>query len=95
MRDQLPRDVLEKMTERLAGVEHERWSHWQRYVHSRCERQSDGSLVIPPDLVAQWERQIATPYNDLTESEKETDRDQVRRYLPLILQALELVPTRS
>ena len=41
-------------------------------------------LIIPSKLVAQWERQIATDYADLSEKEKESDRDQVRRYWPLI-----------
>ena len=80
--------VLETLVEKLAGVEHERWAHWQRYMHERGKRQSDGSLLIPADLVARWERQITTPYSALTDQEKESDREQVRRYLSLIAQAL-------
>ncbi|GAA2552397.1 hypothetical protein GCM10010435_23370 [Winogradskya consettensis] len=72
------------VVEILAAMEHERWSHWQRYLHSRCARTADGSLVIPAELVARWERQIATPYADLTEPEKDSDREQVMRYLPII-----------
>jgi len=92
MRGQIPQSTLDKLMEELADIEHQRWSHWQRYMHSKCERKSDGSLVIPSELVGQWERQIATPYDSLTESEKESDRDQVRRYLPIVLQALGLIP---
>jgi len=40
------------LIDRLASIEHERWAHWQRYVHDQCERLEDGSLVIPADLVA-------------------------------------------
>jgi hypothetical protein len=79
---------LEGLMETLAEVEHERWSHWQRYLHSKCERASDGSLVIPADLVEQWESQMNTPYSALSEAEKESDREQVRRYLPIIANAL-------
>lgn len=75
------------LIDRLASIEHERWAHWQRYVHDQCERLEDGSLVIPADLVARWEHQIATPYMDLSEAEKESDRDQARRYLPVITEA--------
>jgi hypothetical protein len=76
---------LEELVETLASIEHERWSHWQRYVHSQCTSHDPaGSLLIPADLVEQWERLIATPYAQLTEKEKESDREQVRRYLPLI-----------
>lgn len=80
--------VLESLVEELAAREHERWSHWQRYVHSKGERQADGSLVIPPELVQRWDAQIATSYADLSEAEKTSDREQVRRYLPLIAAAL-------
>lgn len=75
--------------EQLADVEHERWSHWQRYLHSKCERVGDGSLVIPAHLVERWESQMNTPYSALSEKEKESDREQVRRYLPIIADALK------
>lgn len=81
-------DVLSRLVERLAAVEHERWSHWQGYVHSKGIRQPDGSLLLPADLVARWERQIAANYGELDDKEKETDREQVRRYLTLIASAL-------
>lgn len=72
------------LIEQLAAIEHERWADWQRYLHSRCTRNEDGSLTIPAASVQHWERQIATPYSDLTEREKESDREQVRRYLHLV-----------
>jgi hypothetical protein len=78
---------LENLMEKLADVEHERWSHWQRYVHSKCERTTDGSLVIPAHLVDRWESQMNTPYSALSEQEKESDREQVRRYLPIIAES--------
>lgn len=44
-----------------------------------------GSLILPADRVAQWDRQIATPYADLTEREQASDMEQVDRYWPLIV----------
>lgn len=84
------RKVLEseQLVDELAAVEHERWAHWQRYVHDHCERQQDGSLVIPAELAARWEAQIETPFVGLSEREKDSDREQVRRYLPVIIDAL-------
>lgn len=79
---------LNGIIDELANLEHERWAHWQQYMHSKCEKRPDGSLMIPQDLVAQWERQIATEYWALTEKEKESDREQVRKYLPIITEAL-------
>ncbi len=81
-------NILTSLLETLAAVEHKRWSHWQRYMHNRGTRQADGSILIPADLVAYWEKQIATPYEALSDREKESDRDQVRKYLPLIARAL-------
>lgn len=81
--------ALDELLETLASVEHERWSHWQRYMHSKCVPQGDdGALLIPADFVKRWEKQIATPYSELTNEEKESDREQVRKYLPLIVDAL-------
>jgi hypothetical protein len=51
-------------------------------------RQADGSLVLPAELVERWDRQAATDYHDLSAKEKQSDRDQVSRYLPLIATAL-------
>jgi hypothetical protein len=76
------------LLEELASIEHERWAHWQRYLHNKAERRPDGSLVFPAELVERWEAQIATPFDQLTAAEQESDREQVRRYLPVIAKAL-------
>lgn len=76
------------LVEQLAALEHERWAHWQRYVHDQCHRGADGSLAIPAHLVERWTTQIVTPYERLSEREKDSDREQVHRYLPVIAAAL-------
>ena len=76
------------MVDALAAIEHERWAHWQKHLHGQCEQQEDGSLRIPADLVKRWTLQIETPFSELTDEEKESDRDQVLRYLPTIIRAL-------
>jgi hypothetical protein len=75
--------------EELASVEHERWSDWQRYLHEQCVAKADGSLTIPAHLVRRWAAQMNTPYAQLSETEKDSDREQVQRYLPVIAAALE------
>ncbi len=70
----------------LSKVAHERWAHWQKYLHSVCKRNEDGSLTIPKEKVERWERQIKTEYKDLSEKEKDSDREQAYEYL----KALEL-----
>ena len=88
MEHQQIEDLLDGLTEQLAAVEHERWSHWQRYQHTKGAHQPDGSLLLPADLVARWERQTNTKYADLDDQERESDREQVRKYLSLIASAL-------
>lgn len=80
--------IVDGLLDTLADIEHARWAKWQRYMHSKATKQADGSLLIPAELVERWERQIETPYKSLTEDEKESDRDQVRDYLPVIKKAL-------
>ena len=84
--------ILNGLIDELAAIEHERWSHWQRYMHSKGVRQADGSLVLPAELVERWERQAATDYDDLPDQEQESDREQVNRYLPIIAAALNTRP---
>lgn len=72
------------LREQLAAIEHARWADWQRYMHGLCDRGDDGSLTIPANLVTRWEQQIAMPYAELSEKEKDSDREQVDRYWHLI-----------
>ncbi len=73
-----------ELIERLAEKEHEGWSHWMAYLFSVCEEGIDGSVTIPASLVAHWQRQVATPYAQLTQTEKQSDRNQVAHILPII-----------
>jgi hypothetical protein len=76
------------LIEELAALEHERWAHWQRFMHQQGKRQLDGSLILPSDLIEKWDRLIRTPYAQLTDKEQESDREQVLRYLPVVRSAL-------
>jgi hypothetical protein len=74
--------------EKLAAIEHERWADWQKYCHSKMIRVGDGmhsgKLAMDIGDESRWEKQINTPYSELSEAEKQSDRDQVMRYWPLI-----------
>ena len=68
--------------ERIAAVQHEIWSHWMRYLFSVCgELNDDGSATIPAYNVERWHRQMATGYADLTDKERESDRNQADKVL--------------
>ena len=72
---------LMEFIEILAKIEHNRWAHWQLYLHGKCTKKRNGDLIIPSDLVSRWERQINTPYIKLIEDEKESDREEAKRVL--------------
>jgi len=81
----------DELIEQLADAEHASWARWMQYLFSRCEDRydidADGSYmgrIIPPELVGHWRRQVETPYKDLSEREKQSDRDEVAHILPII-----------
>ena len=85
-----PTEQDKELREKLSAIEHERWADWQRYVHSVCYEnkgiggEPTGELTIPSELARRWERQIETPYNELSEKRKDSYREQVDRYWQLI-----------
>jgi hypothetical protein len=72
------------LIEQLAACEHVSWANWMIYLFSKCEFCEDGSYSIPAGLASQWKRQATTAYKDLPEREKQYDRDEVAKILPII-----------
>ena len=86
-----------EFVEKGADIEHDRWARWQKYLHSKLkyfefEHSQGGNkvamYVLDPGDYERWSRQIDTPYSELSESEKESDRRETRNYLPLVSQIL-------
>lgn len=61
--------VTSDIIERLAAHEHEQWAHWTRYMLDNLTEEN----------IARWRQQIETDYQDLSESEKESDRQWARK----------------
>ena len=72
------------MREKLANLEHKRWSGWMKYLFSKCTFNADGTATIPVWAVENWQRQMNTPYSELSEKEKEGDRAEVDKTLVLL-----------
>ena len=89
--------ILQEFIEAGANLEHDRWAGWQKYLHSLCKEgefwleYDESDLIIPASLVARWKRQIDTPYSELSEEEKESDRKETRNYIPLLSHAMSSV----
>ena len=84
-------EILKDFVEKGAAIEHERWSRWQKYMHSKIlPTEHDALMQIGTEFVERWNRQIDTPYAELSEKEKESDRIEVRKYYPFIDQIIDL-----
>lgn len=72
------------LREDLADLSHEIWAHWMAYLFSQCEEGPDGTVIIPQDKADRWWRQAVTVYANLSEQEKESDREQADKILKVI-----------
>ena len=64
----------EQLLEALAAWSHQSWCGWARWMIDTYSIES----------VARWERQITTSYDDLTEDEKHSDRQQAYEIMKLL-----------
>ena len=76
--------ITKETFEKLAAIEHRRWSRWMSHLFSRGKMHVDGRFTIDAASVLRWSRQKETDYFDLSESEKESDRKEVREYLRVL-----------
>jgi hypothetical protein len=83
------KEVDERIIEKLADIEHQRWSGWQSYLHSKCQVCPNGDLLIPAGYVEHLEKQIKTPYKLLSYQEQESDRAEVMKYIDIIYSEIE------
>ena len=82
--------LLEKLKtsdrEGLANLCHEQWSGWMKYLFSKCKECSNGTgnWVMPKELVSRWQRQMNTPYPELSALEQDSDRKEADKFIKLI-----------
>ena len=68
-----------KQIEVIADFCHKQWIHWMTYLTSKISGTNEDQLSLQ-----HWKRQMNTPYSELTEKEKESDREQARKFIKLI-----------
>lgn len=79
------------LREKAAAYAHEAWAGWMRYLftqgHGLTAITQEGpqpSWVMRPEAYARWLRQMNTPYADLPENEKASDRQEADKILALL-----------
>lgn len=78
-------DSEEPWVELLAAHSHdEQWSGWMQYLFSKGTENPDGSFTIPASWYWRWKYQASTPYADLPEDMKESDREEARGILKIM-----------
>jgi len=75
---------LNELLEKLAALEHERWAGWMRYLFTKGEDLPNGLVLLGGNWADRWRRQMDTPYEQLSEAEKESGRKEVRKTLELL-----------
>ena len=63
-----------KIIEELSDLEHDQWAHWTEYMLDNNDAENH----------KRWRRQIATDYEDLTEEEKDGDREWAEKVYEII-----------
>lgn len=88
----------QEIREVMANQEHIRWAKWQKYLHSKLqyEERNFGShkvayYLLDAGLYEHWSRQIDTDYSELSEKEKDSDREQVEPYLSIIEERVDKI----
>jgi len=54
------------------------------YLFSKCTFHEDGTATIPSWAVERWQRQMLTPYEELSEKEQDSDRKEADKFLALL-----------
>lgn len=73
------------LVEKLADHVHDQWTGWMQHLFRRCQTNPcTGEEVIPAETVYLWRRLMDTPYCELAEAAKESDRIEARRILVVL-----------
>lgn len=89
------REQREVLREKLAAYSHDAWAGWMKYMFSKGtyrvvianpgdEESTQDEWIMPLGAVERWQRQMNTPYAELSEAEKESDRAEADRMIEIM-----------
>ena len=70
----------EKLIEELSDLEHKQWGHWTKYMLDNLTEENKKN----------WKRQINTKYIDLSEEQKDMNREWAEKVLKIVLKYCEI-----
>ncbi len=73
-----------ELLEKVARLCHMQWAGWMRYLFGKGDWNGVSECLIGAESAGRWYRQMRTPYAELSESEKESDRKEARKFLECI-----------
>ena len=87
--------MSDELREQLADIQHAIWAHWMGYMFGCGEFRKDGAWVMPAEKLERWWRQKETPYGELSDKERESDRHQAGKVLAVVQPALAAERARA
>jgi len=70
-----------ELIEWLAALSHDQWTGWTRWMMDHWNTTHPGGETFQE----RWQRQMRTPYAELSESEKGSDRQEAQRVIDLLI----------
>lgn len=70
--------------DKIASLCHDQWSHWIVSLLGKGTPNADGTLTVPKDVIDRWRRQMNTPYDLLSDTEKDLDKVEADKFLKVI-----------
>lgn len=75
----------DELVEPLAAYAHTAWSGWMSYMLPKLHIiASEVCIATQESYLDRWARQMQTPYDQLSEQEKESDRQEARLILAIV-----------
>jgi hypothetical protein len=74
---------MNRLQEKLADLCHSQWAGWMEYLFSQGTFNIDGTWTMPKWAVQRWTRQMKTKYQQLSETEKNSDKKEANKFLKI------------
>lgn len=88
MYEETKKFIEDPVVEVLSRLAHRQWVTWAEYMLNAIPPMNRPLNVEEGKYLTRWTRQIKTPYDELTEVEKESDRKWAREYFRIVQKSL-------